>query len=45
MQVKVTNKDMNTITYGYDPEHYEAVLEFYRDAVDNGEIVDFEVVS
>jgi hypothetical protein len=43
MQVQVTDNKMNTITYGYAPEHYGDVVKFYSDAVQNGEIYTYVV--
>lgn len=44
MHVDVT-KNETTITYGYDPEHYDEVVKFYTDALEAGEIqaVEFRV--
>jgi hypothetical protein len=43
MQVTVTDKKMNTITYGYSPEHYADLVEFYSDLVQSGEIYTYTV--
>ena len=38
MQVIVTNLDMTETTYGYSPEHFAKVVEFYSDLVQSGKI-------
>jgi hypothetical protein len=43
MQVTVTNNKMETITYGYSPEHYAGVVEFYSDLVQKGDIYTYTV--
>ena len=43
MQVTVTDNQMKTITYGYSPEHYAGVVEFYSDLVQAGEIYTYTV--
>jgi hypothetical protein len=43
MQVTVTDNKMKTITYGYSPEHYAGVVEFYSDLVQAGEIYTYTV--
>jgi predicted solute-binding protein len=43
MQVQVTDNKMETITYGYSPEHYAGVVEFYSDLVQSGEIYTYTV--
>jgi len=43
MNVTVTDNKMNTITYGYAPEHYAGVVEFYSDLVQAGEIYTYTV--
>jgi hypothetical protein len=43
MQVTVTNNKMETTTYGYSPEHYAGVVEFYSDLVQKGEIYTYTV--
>lgn len=44
MNVRV-EKNGSTTTYGYDPCHYEGVVEFYAEALRNGEIDSFTVVE
>ena len=43
MQVTVTDNNMKTITYGYSPEHYAGVVEFYSDLVQSGDIYTYTV--
>jgi hypothetical protein len=43
MNVSVTDNNMKTITYGYSPEHYASVVEFYSDLVQSGEIYTYTV--
>ena len=43
MQVTVTDNNMETITYGYSPEHYASCVEFYSDLVQSGEIYTYTV--
>jgi hypothetical protein len=43
MQVKVTNNNMETVTYGYSPEHYAGVVEFYSNLVQSGDIYTYTV--
>jgi len=43
MNVTVTDNKMNTITYGYAPEHYAGVVEFYSDLVQDGSIYTYTV--
>jgi hypothetical protein len=43
MQVSVTNNNMETITYGYSPEHYAGVVEYYSNLVQSGEIYTYTV--
>ena len=43
MQVTVTDNQMKTIAYGYSPEHYAGVVEFYSDLVQAGEIYTYTV--
>jgi len=43
MSVTVTNNDNSTTTYGYDPEHYESVVAFYQDLVEQKKILAFAV--
>jgi hypothetical protein len=43
MQVTVTDNKMKTITYGYAPEHYASVVEFYSDLVQAGSIYTYTV--
>jgi hypothetical protein len=45
MLIEVTGKDANTITYGYDPCHRDALVKFYDDAVRNDEIISWREVS
>jgi type II secretory pathway component PulC len=43
MEVIVTDNKKNTITYGYAPEHYAGVVEFYSNLVQRGEIYTYTV--
>lgn len=43
MQVQVTNNNMETITYGYSPEHYGSLVEYYSGLVQSGEIYTYSV--
>ena len=43
MNVTVTDNNMNTVTYGYAPEHFAGVVEFYSDLVQSGEIYTYTV--
>ena len=43
MQVSVTDNKMETITYGYDPEHFGALVEYYSNLVQAGEIFTYSV--
>jgi hypothetical protein len=43
MNVTVTNNDLSQITYGYSPEHYAGVVEFYSNLVQSGEIYTYYV--
>ena len=43
MNVSVTDNNMKTITYGYSPEHYASVVEFYSDLVQSGQIYTYTV--
>jgi len=43
MQVTVTDNKMNTVTYGYSPEHYASLVEFYSDLVQSGKIYTYTV--
>ena len=43
MEVIVTDNKKNTITYGYAPEHYAGVVQFYSDLVQRGEIYTYTV--
>jgi hypothetical protein len=38
MQVIVTKLDMTQETYGYSPEHYADVVEYYSELVQSGKI-------
>ena len=38
MEVIVTNLDMTQTRYGFDPEHFARVVEFYSDLVQSGKI-------
>ena len=42
MQITLIGHD-NTITYGYDPEHRLALLDWCEKLYDAGEILDYEV--
>jgi hypothetical protein len=43
MQVTVTDNNMETITYGYAPEHYGSCVKFYSDLVQSGEIYTYTI--
>jgi hypothetical protein len=43
MQVSVTDNKMETITYGYSPEHFAGVVEYYSHLVQSGEIYTYTV--
>jgi hypothetical protein len=43
MNVTVTSNNMKTITYGYDPEHYASLVEFYSNLVQSGEIYTYTI--
>ena len=43
MNITVTDNKMNTVTYGYAPEHFAGVVEFYSDLVQSGEIYTYTV--
>lgn len=43
MQVTVTDNKMNTITYGYAPEHYGSLVEYYSNLVQSGDIYTYTV--
>jgi hypothetical protein len=43
MQVITTTKTGETIIYGYDPQHYQNVIEFYRELLDLGDIVEYRI--
>ena len=43
MNVTVTDNKMNTVTYGYAPEHFAGVVEFYSNLVQSGEIYTYTV--
>ena len=43
MNVTVTDNQMNTITYGYSPEHYGSLVEYYSSLVQSGEIYTYTV--
>jgi hypothetical protein len=45
MQIETLTKDLQTITYGYAPEHKDAVVAFYQDAFENGEILSWAIVA
>jgi hypothetical protein len=38
-------KNGAVVTYGYAPEHYEGVVEFYAEALSNNEIDSFIVTK
>lgn len=44
MTIEVILKDMSTIYPSYDPEHRKAIIEFYSNLFENGEIVGWKVV-
>lgn len=43
MQVTVTDNKMETITYGYAPEHYGSLVEYYSGLVQSGEIYTYTI--
>ena len=43
MNVTVTDNKMGTITYGYSPEHFASVVEFYSNLVQDGSIYTYTV--
>jgi len=43
MQVTVTDNNMETLTYGYDPEHYGSLVEYYSDLVQAGKIYTYTI--
>ena len=43
MNVTVTDNKMETITYGYSPEHFASVVEFYSGLVQDGSIYTYTV--
>ena len=43
MQVTVTNNKMETTVYGFSPEHYAGVVQYYSDLVQAGEIYTYTV--
>jgi hypothetical protein len=43
MQVTVTNNNMETTSYGYDPEHFGSLVEFYSNLVQTGEIYTYTI--
>ena len=43
MNVTVTDNKMGTITYGYSPEHFASVVEFYSGLVQDGSIYTYTV--
>ena len=43
MNVTVTDNKMETITYGYAPEHFAGVVEFYSNLVQSGDIYTYTV--
>lgn len=43
MNVTVTNNKMETITYGYSPEHYGSLVEYYSNLVQAGEIYTYTI--
>jgi len=45
MQVITTTKTGETITYGYDPQHHQSVMEFYRELVDRGDLVEYRIAD
>jgi len=45
MQIAVTDNNWATITYGYSPEHFDGVVEFYADLVEKGEIKSYTIIS
>ena len=43
MQVTVTDNNMETLTYGYDSEHYGSLVEYYSDLVQAGKIYTYTI--
>ena len=43
MNVTVTDNKMKTTTYGFDPQHFASVVEFYSDLVQSGKIYTYTV--
>ena len=43
MQVTVTDNNMETITYGYAPEHYGECVKFYSELVQSGKIYTYSI--
>jgi len=43
MNVSVTSNSGEVIVYGYSPEHFASVCEFYQTAVDDGTIRSYAI--
>ncbi len=45
MRVITTDAAGETITYAYDPEHYESVMVFYQELKERGDLVSYRVAD
>jgi len=45
MQVITTTKTGETVTYAYDPEHYDSVMVFYQELKERGDLVNWRVTD
>jgi len=43
MNVKVVNNEETEITYGFSPEHFDGVSEYYNELLEKGEIQSFTI--
>jgi hypothetical protein len=43
MNVAVTDNNMRTVVYGYDPEHYGSLVEYYSGLVQDGAIYTYSI--
>jgi hypothetical protein len=43
MQVIVTDNKMKSVTYGYSPDHYAGLVEYYSGLVQAGEIYTYSI--
>jgi hypothetical protein len=43
MEITVIDNNMESITYGYMPEHYADCVKFYSDLVQTGQIYTYTV--